>query len=45
MTEGSREDDQSAEAVRCQPIEQGVKYCLPSYVDIHGILRAKQGQR
>src|ERR671936_2339102 len=41
MTESSRQPDQSAEALRRRLVEQGVKYCLPSYVDIHGIPKAK----
>jgi glutamine synthetase len=41
MTEGPREGDESVEALRRRLVEQGVKYCLPSYVDIHGIPKAK----
>src|SRR5258708_10864057 len=33
--------DQNADALRRKLAEQGVKYCLASYVDIHGIPKAK----
>jgi glutamine synthetase len=41
MSEAPRDRDESAEALRRRLVEQGVKYCLPTYVDIHGIPKAK----
>jgi glutamine synthetase len=41
MSEAPWDHDESAEALRRRLVEQGVKYCLPAYVDIHGIPKAK----
>src|SRR5947207_14482388 len=41
MTDSVRDRDEGAEALRRRLVEQGVKYCLSSYVDIHGIPKAK----
>ena len=41
MTDSVREGDQGLEALRRRLGEEGVKYGLASYVDIHGIPKAK----
>jgi glutamine synthetase len=41
MTDSVRDRNEGAEALGRRLVEQGVKYCLASYVDIHGIPKAK----